>query len=91
LSITTQQIATFFQEAGRAHHQAYIETDGADAEWPLWYAQYMQVRLSQLLQQDFTQSELVYWLVKLNKEYTAVSPTTPWPQWYAQVLADAFL
>lgn len=35
-----QQLEGLFNEVGEAHHQAYIETDGADPEWPLWYADY---------------------------------------------------
>jgi hypothetical protein len=27
------QLSVLFSEAGKAHHQAYIETDGEDAEW----------------------------------------------------------
>ena len=37
----TGQLEGLFREVGEAHHQAYIETDGADPEWPLWYAEYL--------------------------------------------------
>jgi hypothetical protein len=30
-----------FREVREAHHQAYIETDSADPEWPLWYAEHL--------------------------------------------------
>ena len=36
------RLEDLFRETGEAHHQAYIETDGADPEWPLWYAGYLQ-------------------------------------------------
>ena len=36
-----QQLEELLRETGEAHHQAYIETDGADPEWPLWYADYL--------------------------------------------------
>jgi hypothetical protein len=38
------QLEELFRETGEAHHQAYIETDGADPEWPLWYADYLRER-----------------------------------------------
>ena len=41
----TGQLEGLFHEVGEAHHRAYIETDGADPEWPLWYADYLQERL----------------------------------------------
>ena len=28
-----------FAEAGPAHHRAYFAVDGADPDWPLWYAE----------------------------------------------------
>jgi hypothetical protein len=31
-----RQLEDLFHEVGEAHHQAYIETDGVDQEWPLW-------------------------------------------------------
>ncbi len=40
-----RQLEGLFHEVGEAHHQAYIETDGADPEWPLWYADYLRERL----------------------------------------------
>jgi hypothetical protein len=41
-----QQLQELFREVGKAHHQAFIETDGADPEWPLWYANFLQGRLN---------------------------------------------
>ena len=57
------QLEGLFHEVGEAHHQAYIETDGADPEWPLWYADYLRERLSALLDASFTKSDLVHMLV----------------------------
>jgi hypothetical protein len=54
------QIADLLLEAGHAHHQAFIETDGHDPEWPLWYAQYFQEKLGRLLNYPLSQSEIVY-------------------------------
>src|SRR3954471_10797358 len=41
-----RQLEGLFHEVGEAHHQAYIETDGADPEWPLWYADYLRDKLA---------------------------------------------
>src|SRR5215207_621925 len=43
-----RQLEGLFHEVGEAHHQAYIETDGADPEWPLWYADYLRGRGSEI-------------------------------------------
>lgn len=83
-----EQIGQLFVEAGHAHHEAFIETDGADPEWPMWYANYLQAKLSAALGTELTQSEIVYWVIKLDKDYRAASPDEPWPTWYAQVLLE---
>ena len=41
-----RQLEELFREVGEAHHQAYIETDGDDPEWPLWYADYLRDKLA---------------------------------------------
>lgn len=51
-----RQLGELFREVGEAHHQACIETNGADPEWLLWYADYVLYRLAPLL--GFTRSEL---------------------------------
>jgi hypothetical protein len=40
------QLEELFRETGEAHHRAYIETDGADPEWPLRYADYLREKIS---------------------------------------------
>ena len=85
-----QQIAQEFQKTGHAHHQAFIETDGADPEWPLWYADYMQARLNALLGTELTKSEIVYLVVHLDKVYAAESPSEPWPVYYGKYLVETY-
>lgn len=36
-----RHLAKLFQEAGKAHHEAFATTDGVDPEWPIWYADYL--------------------------------------------------
>lgn len=43
------QIRDLFREVGGALYEAYIETDGADPEWPLWYAEYSREESAALL------------------------------------------
>ena len=83
---TVMKIAELFQKTADAHHQAFIESDGADPEWPLWYAGYAKDKLNSYLGATLTKSEIVYWVVKLDKEYADVRPDTPWPTYYAQRL-----
>lgn len=85
---TLENVTQLLQSAGPAHHQAYIETDGEDPEWPLWYANYLQADLNAAMGTNLTQSEIVYWLLHLDKEYRAKSPSEPWPIYYANILLN---
>lgn len=79
-----QRLEGLFHEVGEAHHQAYIETDGADPEWPLWYADYLRDRLAPLLDASFTRSELVYLLVMVANEQPLAAPGANWARYYAK-------
>jgi hypothetical protein len=85
-----QQLQELFREVGQAHHQAYIETDGADPEWPLWYANYLQGRLNPLLHAFFTQSELVYLLILVANELPLRAPGADWPNYYAKFFIERY-
>lgn len=84
-----EALATVLKQAGDAHHQAFIESDGFDPEWPLWYAQHSRDEINELLGVSWTVSELVYWFVHLDRLYQALSPAEPWATFYAEQLADA--
>jgi hypothetical protein len=79
-----RQLEGLFHEVGEAHHQAYIETDGADPEWPLWYADYLRDKLAPLLDASFTKSELVYLLVMVANEQPLTAPGANWARYYAK-------
>jgi hypothetical protein len=78
-----KQLVVLFQETGPAHHQAYIQTDGADPEWPLWYAEHMQENLNGLLKTSFTRSKIVQLLVSASEEQEARAPGADWTAYFA--------
>ena len=76
MSDTQAQIAELLHEAGETHHQVYRITDGVDADWASWYADWL-IHLSELpkvLGTAPVRSELVYILVKLDKDFTRNAP-----------------
>lgn len=79
-----------FREAGEAHHQAYLETDGADPDWPIWYADHLHGRISTLLNARFTRSELVYLLISLDRELQRDAPGADWADFYARRLLERY-
>jgi hypothetical protein len=87
---TAHQLEELFHEVGEAHHQAYIETDGADPEWPLWYANFLRERFGELLDASFTRSELVYMLVLVAAEQPLRAPGANWARYYAKFFVELY-
>lgn len=83
-SSTHQQLVELFHQAKQAHFQAHIATDGADADWPLWYADYLLEPLRKILDEGLTKSELVYLLVKVDREQRESAPQADWTEYYAE-------
>jgi glutaredoxin len=85
-----QELTELFQQTGKAHHQAFIETDGEDPEWPLWYAEYLEERIRPFLATPLTRSRLVFCLVGADSEHRATESKVPWPEFYARRIAECF-
>lgn len=77
------QIENLLRETGEAHHQAFIDTDGYDPDWPIWYAGHMLEQLRSLLDATFTQSELTYLLIRVANEQPLEAPGANWARYYA--------
>ncbi len=84
------QLADLFAEAKKDHLSAFIEVDGADPDWPIWYADYLHKRLTSLLKASFTRSELVYLLVLMAKEMDLHAPGAQWTHYYARFLLQRY-
>ena len=80
-----QRIGELLGEAAETHHRVYRVTDGADPDWASWYASWL-IRLSplpELLGRTPINSELVWLLVSLDREYTTDRPDVSWETFYA--------
>ena len=86
------KVAELLHEAAETHHIVYRIVDGADDDWASWYGDWL-VRLSelpQLLGAPMVRSELVYLLVRLDKEYVEREPAEPWETYYARAIVERF-
>jgi hypothetical protein len=83
-----KKVSLLLLETGQAHHRAYIDTDGVDPEWPLWYADYLMDRLPVVLGRELTKSEIVYCLVDLSKKQPVIAPKAWWPDFYADYFLE---
>lgn len=87
---SVSQIARLLAEAGEAHHAAFADTDGADPDWPIWYAEYLVDRLGTLLGATLTKSELVYLLVTADRERSRRAPGARWPEYFARFFVTRY-
>ena len=86
------RVAELLREAAETHHTVYRIVDGEDPDWASWYADWL-IHLSELpklLRATPVRSELVYLLVKLDKDYAAAKSAEPWEQHYASELLRHF-
>lgn len=82
--VKVERLAALFKQTGEAHHEAFLQTNGEDPEWPLWYAEYLEDRLAPFLAAPLTRSRLVFCLIETDDEHRARDPDAPWPEYYAR-------
>jgi hypothetical protein len=88
----TAAVAELLHRAAETHHVVYGIVDGADDDWASWYGDWL-VRLSELprvLGTTPVRSELVYLLVRLDKEYVEQKPADGWESFYARAIVRHF-
>ena len=86
------RLAGILHEAAETHHRVYRIVDGADPDWASWYADWL-ISLSELPTVVGTtpvRSELVYLLVRLDKDYAARPHDESWEAYYATRILEHF-
>ena len=86
--MTDEELAALFTETGNKYHQVYLESGGVDPEWPLWYAGYLQARLWDGLGKLLTRSEIVYLLIRGDREAQASDDPLLWPDVYMRLFRE---
>ena len=86
-----KRLSDIFLETGQAHHQAFIEVDGEDPDWPLWYAEHLHEPLGEHLSATLTKAELVDMLTQADKEHNVRAPDAEWPRYFARFFVERYL
>ena len=82
------ELTAVLAAAGPAHHAAYIETDGDDPEWPLWYANHVDDDVRRILERpELTVSRLVWAFVAADLSHRNEAPDEPWSRFYDEWFA----
>ena len=79
------KIAQLLHQVGETHHIVFADTDGNDEDWATFYSDWLLAHseLPHLLARRPVRSHLTRDLVELDEQYSADSPSEPWPNWYA--------
>ena len=85
-----RQLTQLFQEAGKAHHEAFAASDGADPDWPIWYADYLVEPLRSRLTAHLTRSRIVYCLIAAEEERQGRAPGSPWEEYYGRHFVECY-
>ena len=85
-----EAIAELLRETAEAHHRAFLDADGDDPDWPLWYSEYMLDPLEPLLDASLTRSELVYALVQAERDRMKDDSGTDWQEYYGAWLVERY-
>ena len=85
-----KDLVDLFRETGRAHHASFAATDGADPEWPIWYADHLQTPIADALGTPFTRSQLIYCVMDADFEQTARAPESDWSEFYADQFVERY-
>jgi hypothetical protein len=83
-------LTALFDETGKAHHQAFVQSDDEDPEWAAWYSHYSHDRIEALLDIEIPESELAALLVDIEEARARHSSDARWPRFYAEFFADRF-
>jgi hypothetical protein len=86
------KIAQLLRQVGETHHVVFADTDGNDDDWATFYSDWLLAHseLPNLLGHRPIRSHLTRDLVELDEQYSAASPSDPWPHWYAERLISKY-
>jgi NAD(P)H-hydrate epimerase len=84
------RLAALLRETGRAHHDAFAQTDGVDPDWAGWYAAFLLPRLEVFGGLGLDARGLARALLEAEARQKVESPDADWPTYYAaRLLAGA--
>jgi len=81
-----ERLAALLRDAGRAHHQAFIDVNGEDPDWPAWYARYLAPELGAMMGRIVDVGALTVQLAQLEAARQR-DGSKDWPRYYAARIA----
>lgn len=87
----SQQIIDLLSKTQQAHKQAHPESAGENAEWPIWYAEFMAKDLSAIIEHELTASELTKHLIEADEDQCVLNEGEDWMPCYADFFLNRYL
>lgn len=85
-------ITALLHKAGEVHLTTHQETNGADPDWSIWYADYLlENGFAALLNAKLLRSDLIYLLVLVDKQQTGEAPGAQWERYYTDFFVRRYL
>ena len=86
------KLAEMLHQTAEDHHEAYRKTDGVDPDWAIWYAPHLlELGFDQLLNASILKSDLIYLLVRVDKEQMSEAPGAAWERYYADFFLNRYV
>jgi len=87
--MTPEEVIALLQDTGHHHHQAFMDAEGVDPEWAMWYAAYMQSKIWDSFGSIPTRSSLVHILVEADHRFNADDSVSDWQPFYADFIVES--
>lgn len=82
-SLTVEALSELIMKAGHSHHEAYMEAQGIDPDWAMWYSGFIQAGLFGKVEQIPPRSALVHMLVQADIDHPNMGGPDVWAPVYA--------
>lgn len=84
------KVLALLEKAADAYEKDHPNSDVHEPEWPKWYASFLREELAALLHADFTESELIYFLVLADRKQSLEAPGAHWPKYFARLFVERY-
>ena len=83
-----EKLAQLLTQTKQAHGQAFSETNDADPDWALWYANYLHDKLPAHLGMTLTRRDIAEHLTRLDNQHQQDNTSADWSRYYARFLLE---
>lgn len=81
-----ERLAGLLRKTSEAHAQEFAEAEGADSDWPRWFAARLEDSLTEILGRELDPGRIALLLAEAEEEHLITSPGRDWTVYYAEFL-----